>query len=482
MVVKSKQEVWHMKDLRGVFEVLRQHKLRLNAEKCAFRVGVGKFLGYLITNRGIEVNSDQINAVKRLKPPSNPKEVQVLTGMLAALNRFISKFADRCRPFYQLLKKWKGFQWDKECDKAFQDLKEYLMRAPMLTALEPGEDLLMYLSVFNHVIPAIGKASASLDTRHEKVAALFSSSHSICPNGVSPAIVVEEPRSSVKGQVLADFIAEFSPKIDGGIVCHVKAHQWKVFVDGASNALGAGAEIIIVTPEGIRLEHSFRLGFKASNNEAEYEAFLIGLRVVLEIGAQEVEIHSDSQLLVSQVQGTFEARDPWMKAYLQSAKEAMNKFSIVKVSQVGQTQNKHADSLATSVSSMTEEVPRLIEVELIAEPSIGMTGYVGIIKVDVAVITTPGPCWMDPIIEFLSEDRVPSDEKEANKVHRVAPRYWLSADRKLYRRSFGWPYLLCLHPEKVGELLAELHEGVYGNHVEGRSLAHRATTLGFWWP
>jgi len=110
-----------------VFEVLRQHKLHLNAEKCTFGVGAGKFLGYLITNRGIEANPNQIKAVKHLKLPSNPKEVQVLTGMLVALNRFISKFADRCRPFYQVLKKWKGFQWNEECDKAFRDLKDYLM-------------------------------------------------------------------------------------------------------------------------------------------------------------------------------------------------------------------------------------------------------------------------------------------------------------------------------------------------------------------
>ena len=119
MVVKSKQEVQHIEDLRGVFVVLRQHKLRLNTEKCAFGVGAGKFLGYLITGRGIEVNPDQIEAVKRLKPQSNPKEAQVLTRMLATLNRFISKFADRCRPFYQLLRKWRGFQWDEECEKAF---------------------------------------------------------------------------------------------------------------------------------------------------------------------------------------------------------------------------------------------------------------------------------------------------------------------------------------------------------------------------
>ena len=99
-VVKSKQEVRHIEDLQGAFEMLRQHKLRLNAEKCTFGVGVGKFLGYLITNRGIEINLDQIEAVKHLKPLSNLKEVQILTGMLAALNRLISKFVDRCRPFY----------------------------------------------------------------------------------------------------------------------------------------------------------------------------------------------------------------------------------------------------------------------------------------------------------------------------------------------------------------------------------------------
>ena len=109
MVVKSKQESRHIEDLQGTFEVLWQHKLCLNAEKCIFGVGASKFLGYLITNWGIEINPDQIDAVRRLNPSSNLNEVQKLTGMLAAFNRFISKFADCCRPFYQFLKKWKGF-------------------------------------------------------------------------------------------------------------------------------------------------------------------------------------------------------------------------------------------------------------------------------------------------------------------------------------------------------------------------------------
>ena len=75
--------------------------------------------------------------------------------MLAALNQFISKFADSCHPFYQLLKKWKGFQWNEECERASQDLKEYLMRAPMLTAPEPRVDLFMYLLVSDHVVSVV---------------------------------------------------------------------------------------------------------------------------------------------------------------------------------------------------------------------------------------------------------------------------------------------------------------------------------------
>ena len=94
------------------------------------------------------------------------------------------------------------------------------------------------------------------------------------------------------------------------VICHVDLHPWKVFVDDASSATGARAEIVIITPKGIKLEHSFKLGFKASNNEAEYEALLAGLRAVLDIGAREVEIYSDSRLVVSQVQGNFEAWDP----------------------------------------------------------------------------------------------------------------------------------------------------------------------------
>ena len=120
MVVKSKVVFEHLGDLSSTFNVLRKQKLRLNASKCSFGVGLGKFLGYMVTHKGIEINPDQIKAINDLKPPRNAKEVQKLIGMIAALNRFISRSADRCRPFYLLINKWKGFEWFKDCIVAFQ--------------------------------------------------------------------------------------------------------------------------------------------------------------------------------------------------------------------------------------------------------------------------------------------------------------------------------------------------------------------------
>ena len=119
MVVKSKVVSEHLGDLGNIFEVLRKYKLRLNASKCSFGVESGKFLDYMVTHRGIEVNPDQIKAINNLQSPRNPKKVQKLIRMATALNRFISRSADKCRPFFLLINKWKGFEWIKQCAIAF---------------------------------------------------------------------------------------------------------------------------------------------------------------------------------------------------------------------------------------------------------------------------------------------------------------------------------------------------------------------------
>ena len=155
MVVKSKFATNHLTDLREVFSILKNHQLRLNASKCAFGVGTGKFLGYMVTHRGIEANPDQIRAVQDLEVPTKSKELQKLAGMAAALNQFISKSSDRMKPFFQLLRKKAAFEWNSECTEALQNLKRYLSTPPLLSTPEPGKELYLYLAVSDHAVSAV---------------------------------------------------------------------------------------------------------------------------------------------------------------------------------------------------------------------------------------------------------------------------------------------------------------------------------------
>ena len=155
MVVKNKMVSEHLGDLRIIFKVLRNYKLRLNASKCSFDVGSGKFLGYMVIHRGIEVNPDQIKVINNLRSPQNPKEMQKLIGMAAALNIFISRSANRCRHFFLLINKWKGFEWIEECATAFQQLKDYLARQPIMSSPEPDEVFFTYIVVASYAVSLV---------------------------------------------------------------------------------------------------------------------------------------------------------------------------------------------------------------------------------------------------------------------------------------------------------------------------------------
>ena len=116
--------------------------MKLNPAKCHFEVGAGKFFGYMVTKRGIEAYPEQIKAIIYLKSPKNVKDIQRLTGRVAALNRYISKSSERCKEFYDILKKNKTFEWGQKHEEALQALKEYLASAPLLMKPEDGEKLL----------------------------------------------------------------------------------------------------------------------------------------------------------------------------------------------------------------------------------------------------------------------------------------------------------------------------------------------------
>ena len=119
--------------------------MKLNPTKCAFRVSAGKFLGFIVNNRGIEANPDKIKVVLDMLPPSNIKNIQRLTGRITALSRFVSRASDKCRPFFQVLKK--AFQWDAHCQEAFTTLKTYLSSPPILVNPSEEELLTLYMVV-----------------------------------------------------------------------------------------------------------------------------------------------------------------------------------------------------------------------------------------------------------------------------------------------------------------------------------------------
>ena len=147
-----RSEEIHLDDLQETFDTLRQYNMKLNPSKCAFGVSSGKFLGFMVSHRGIEANPNKIQAILDMKPPQNVKEVQSLTGRVTALNRFVSKATDKCLPFFRILRK--TFEWTDDCQRAFEDLKAYLTTAPLLSSSVLGEELYLYLAITQHAVNA----------------------------------------------------------------------------------------------------------------------------------------------------------------------------------------------------------------------------------------------------------------------------------------------------------------------------------------
>jgi hypothetical protein len=142
-------------DLRETFDNLRRYRLMLNPEKCTFGVPSGKLLGFLVSGRGIEANPEKINAIENIKSPTRLKEVQKLTGCMAALSRFVARMGERGQPFFALLKKQDKFVWTQEAEEAFIPLKRYLSNPPVLVAPQPNEELFLYIAAMPYSVSTI---------------------------------------------------------------------------------------------------------------------------------------------------------------------------------------------------------------------------------------------------------------------------------------------------------------------------------------
>jgi hypothetical protein len=154
IIVKSTKQENHIADLQETFANFRQAGLKLNPEKCVFGVNKGKFLGCLVSTKGIEANRSKIEAILWMEPPSTKKGAQRLAGRLASLNRFISRSAERNLPFFEILKSAEVFQWGPAQQKAFEELRQYLIDLTTLTPPSPGAPLLLYVAASHSAVSA----------------------------------------------------------------------------------------------------------------------------------------------------------------------------------------------------------------------------------------------------------------------------------------------------------------------------------------
>ncbi|XP_071687642.1 uncharacterized protein [Rutidosis leptorrhynchoides] len=296
--------------------------MKLNPLKCSFGEEEGKFLGHIITECGIHANPKKIEAIENMPSPRNKKEVQSLT--------------ERSLPFFGTLKnclKKTDLKWTEEAEVAFQEMKKLLKELPTMTAPIAGETLILYLAASNEAITSeqmhvyfVSKALTGSELNYPAIEKLVLYKPKNFGRMAKWAIELGEheirfsPRSAVKGQFLADYLAETAGDIEVSYeskeIPPPPEQLWEMHTDGACGP------------------------------EAEYEALLSGMRVAKYLEVKELSVYVDSQLVANQFNGIFEAHDESMQKYLKLVQELAVDFDLFRITQVSRTLNKKADALS----------------------------------------------------------------------------------------------------------------------------------------
>jgi ribonuclease HI len=276
------------------------------------------------------------------------------------------------------------------------------------------------------------------------------------------------PCTPIKAQALADFIAKFTHlwKDEDELE---KNKVWMISIDGSSTKDMGGAGIVLVSPEKDKFEYAIQLCFCATNNEAEYEALLAALKLSKNMGIHNLTVKSDSQLIVRQVKGEYEAREDRMKKCLTIVQTLLSHFKKVEFLHIPREKNVEADHLAKLAPS-EEEIDVFLEVQ--GRPSTEEETVNSIMD---------NTSWMSPIIHYFTEGKLPTNKTEARKL-RIRASHFQLLGGTLYKRGFSRPHLRCLTPKETNYVIREVHEGFCGNHSRARALVHKLTRAGYYWP
>ncbi|KAL0402535.1 UNVERIFIED_CONTAM: hypothetical protein Slati_4283400 [Sesamum latifolium] len=451
----------------------------MNPSKCAFGVTSEKFLGFIVRQRGIEIEQAKIDAILKMLEPRNIHELKSLQGKLAYLRRFISNLAGRCQPFSRLMKKEVPFEWDEACDKAFKSIKSYLMKPPVLVAPVHGRPLILYVAAQER---SVGILLAQKNDEG-KENALYYLSRAMTPNELkyspieklclaliftiqklkhyfqSHSIHLVSKANPLKA-ILANFLADhpipaewelFDDLPDEDVLVIEITPHWKMYFDGASHKEGAGAGVVFVTSEGEVLPYSFTLTQNYSNNMAEYQALIFGLEMAADTKQRHLKVYGDPQLVINQLLGLYEVKKPELLPYHNYAKRLMGWLGYVELEYLLRRDNKQADALAklASILSMTDNETQ--------------------------------EDWRQPLVDYLKYGKLPSDPRRRIDIRRRATRF-IYYKGTLYRRSFEGIFLRCLSDDEKDQAMEEAHSGVCGAHQSGPKLHFRIKRMGYCWP
>ncbi|KAI3459553.1 hypothetical protein Pfo_016216 [Paulownia fortunei] len=439
MLVKSTKAEAHVADLAEAFGVLRRYCMKLNPSKCAFGVRSGKFLGYMVTERGIEVNPEKVKAV------------QQLTGRIAVLSRFISRSAERSLHFFKILRKGNKFEWIEECQRAFDELENFLTELPLLTKpvsvllREEGakQKLIYYVSKLLRgaeiKYPKIEKEGLALVTTVRQFRSYFLSHKIVVQTNLPLRHVLSKPETSgrmVKWAVeMSEYDIDYQPRVAIKAQTLANFLAWLLHVDGLTTISDCGVGIVLTSPEGEELKFAVRFEFKTSNNEAEYEALVRGLKMALKLGVRQLSVYSDSRLVMQQVEGEFVAKEKRMRNYVEQVSQLKKQFTKIDLSHIPRAENDKADYLSKIASSTTVARPGKL--------------YSSVEEKD---------NWRTNILKYLRERELPQNKREAVRFQVRATRFCL-IDGLLYKRAYSTLYLRCLSQEEGAYVLREIHEG-----------------------
>ncbi|XP_013588955.1 PREDICTED: uncharacterized protein LOC106297219 [Brassica oleracea var. oleracea] len=261
---------------------------------------------------------------------------------------------------------------------------------------------------------------------------------------------------------------------------------------GSSTNKGSGAGVQLQSPTGELVRQSFSFGFAASNNEAEYESLIAGLRLAKAVKAKRIIVYCDSQLVVTQYLGDYDVRNDRMEAYLKLVKNLTRDFEFFEITKVPREENICADALEALGSKLHDQVKRTISIHRIEKPSISqITEQLTIVAsvTDAMHTDEAEPCatesqlsdWQEEFIAYLSDGKVPTEKWEARRLKRRSAHY-VVMNGDLHRWTATKLLLKCISGDETRLVMAETHEGAVGNHSGGRALALKVKNLNFYWP